>query len=600
MSRRRIAPLIVVFALGCGRDAVFSGLSSPNSNDAGALGDGGPLRDSGPRDAGPARDAGRRDAGPLQDAGVRDAGVRDGGTIRDAGVRDGGTIRDGGQRCEDTDCGFLDGPCVVGVCDNATNQCRARPRPNGTACDDGNACTVGDFCRRGLCESGGPRACPPPPNMCVVSVCRPAAGGCVVEAAPDGTSCDDGQACSFDDECHGGMCVGTSNAPPGDMCPGISVPIQVGAQVFVGDNTCAADDAAGTCGFNGGRDIVHELVLAHARRLRAETLGPAGGGYDTVMYLRSTCAAPASELVCDDDSAGGLFSRIDERLAAGTYYLYVDGATSSALGFHALRVEIDPQNRCAGASPIAIPPLGVTVRFDGATIGATNDFQAPCAFQQNSPDHVYTFTVPSEMRLRFETEAIGGSYDTAMALHAGPCTEGMPTTIACDDDLGQGTLSRIETTLGAGTYFLTVDGFGGNSQGPYRLAVTRLPNLTAVVFPDASDARLTQMGTTFSRDGDFVEGVRNVPLTSVSRAEIDLTIVNNLTCGAHQTFVMINGQTIGTLNIGPGQTLINQTFMFPTISGPLFSLRLETANDIPGPCGSIDYPNGVSNIRLGN
>jgi hypothetical protein len=641
LTRPFLVPLLLagLLATSCGRDAVELGFKPGAASDGAVPFDSGfppdrdggvsPIRDGGfgpIRDGGfgPIRDSGFppiRDGGfgPIRDGGfppIRDSGFppgRDGGfpPIRDSGFppgRDAGPPRDGGFPptpdggvCQHSDCAPLDGPCVVGRCDFATNMCRRVPRPNGTMCEDGNPCTTGDFCLRGTCRSGGPLVCPPPPGQCVESICDASAGGCVAVAAPDGTSCNDSQMCTVNDQCVGGMCQGISSAPMGDTCPGQFLLSPVGTQTEVGSNVCATDTAVGSCGFSGGHDAIYRMNLTDPRRIRMETVPVSIGGFDTVVYARSTCNQSASELVCDDNSGTGPLSSFDRQFEPGEVFFFVDGRTASAQGAYAVEFEVDPQNRCAGATQFTVPPLNTTVRFDGSTNGATNDFGAPCASGQGSADNVYTFTLAQEARVRFETEPVSmNQYDTAIALHAAPCTEGMPMTIACDDDDGMGTLSRIEATLPPGTYFLTVDGWAAGNSGRYRLAVTRLANLTSVVFPDALDARLTQVGTTYSRDGDFVEGIRTIPATSITQAEVDLQITNNLTCNQHPTLVFINGVQVGTFAVGPGQTTVNQTFSFPAITGPAYALRLETAADVPMGCGSIDYPNGVSFFRLGN
>lgn len=620
MFRPSLVPLLTAGLLvaGCGRDSVYLGLKNPGGADGSVvIRDGGipTFRDGGfPtfRDGGfpPIRDGGFppiRDAGPRRDGGFPP--IRDGGPPRDGGfppIRDAGPRRDGGFPptpdggvCQHSDCAPLDGPCVVGRCDFATNTCRRVPRPNGTMCEDGDPCTNGDSCFRGLCQSGGPTVCPSPPNQCTGSICDSAAGGCVVVPAPDGTPCNDAQMCTVNDQCVMGMCQGTSTSPMGDTCPGQLVPTVVGTQTESGSNVCATDDALGTCGFSGGRDAIYRMSFADPRRLRMETV-PVMGGFDTVVYARTTCNQIASELVCDDNSGTGPLSEFDRQFEPGDYFFFVDGRTASAQGAYAVEFEVDPQNTCANPTVFTVPTIGNTVRMDGTTSGASNNFGAGCAGGQGSPDHVYRFTLNQEARIRFETEPVPmNQYDTALAIHAAPCTEGMPMTLGCDDDMGMGTLSRIETTLMPGTYFVTVDGWANANSGRYRLAVTRLANLTSVTFPQALDARLTQVGTTFSRDGDFVEGIR-MAAASITQAELELTVTNNLTCGSHPTLMFINGIQVGAFQIFPGQTTITQTFSFPAITGPAYALRLETAMDIPMGCGSIDYPNGVSVVRLGN
>lgn len=80
------------------------------------------------------------------------------------------------------DCRPLDGPCTLGVCDNATGQCQARPRTDGVACDDGIWCTTQDRCLAGACHGGEPRPCPAAPGF--VPVCDESARRCDLEPAP--------------------------------------------------------------------------------------------------------------------------------------------------------------------------------------------------------------------------------------------------------------------------------------------------------------------------------------------------------------------------------------------------------------------------------
>ena len=148
---------------------------------------------------------------------------------------------------EAVDCGALDGQCKVGQCDPGTGACQVAPFPNGTVCEDGNACTHGETCIDGscggatqvpdgnLCDDGDPcteaDACAAGTCMgqnkdcsevatssCQVGVCDEVTGECVAQAiedpaclcfqADDGTPCDDGLACTTDDACAGGLCAG--------------------------------------------------------------------------------------------------------------------------------------------------------------------------------------------------------------------------------------------------------------------------------------------------------------------------------------------------------------------------------------------------------
>ncbi len=93
-------------------------------------------------------------------------------------------------------------PCTDDSCDPATGCMHVN---NTRACDDGNACTVDDTCAGGLCLSGAPRNCDDN-NPCTIDLCDSVAG-CF--SAYTTNPCNDGTACTFDDTCHNGACVGT-------------------------------------------------------------------------------------------------------------------------------------------------------------------------------------------------------------------------------------------------------------------------------------------------------------------------------------------------------------------------------------------------------
>src|SRR5262249_56167772 len=88
--------------------------------------------------------------------------------------------------------------------------------PASVACNDGNACTVGDFCQSGVCISGGGANCDDG-NPCTADGCNPGAG-CT-------HSFVNGALCGY---CNAGQCVARTNAPsrssasgggPGETAP---------------------------------------------------------------------------------------------------------------------------------------------------------------------------------------------------------------------------------------------------------------------------------------------------------------------------------------------------------------------------------------------
>jgi hypothetical protein len=73
-----------------------------------------------------------------------------------------------------------DGNCSES-CSEALDECTA-PDPNGSACDDANACTVATTCSAGVCNAGTPEDCDDG-DLCTVDSCD-TEDGCVSSSAP--------------------------------------------------------------------------------------------------------------------------------------------------------------------------------------------------------------------------------------------------------------------------------------------------------------------------------------------------------------------------------------------------------------------------------
>jgi hypothetical protein len=92
--------------------------------------------------------------------------------------------------------------CLKGVCEPATGSCALIAAHEGYACNDGNACTTGDTCVAGTCQGGGALTCNDS-NICTADTCDEAIG-CLHTPAPG--PCDDGNACTTQDQCVDGTC----------------------------------------------------------------------------------------------------------------------------------------------------------------------------------------------------------------------------------------------------------------------------------------------------------------------------------------------------------------------------------------------------------
>ncbi|MDI7268798.1 MAG: lamin tail domain-containing protein [Myxococcota bacterium] len=101
------------------------------------------------------------------------------------------------------DCNDLN-PCTTDPCDRETGLCA--PFWNTEPCDDGNPCTLGDTCGGGECRSGVQRECTDLDDACNRGECNPLTGACEAQRFPDGRACDDGDPCTYDESCAAGIC----------------------------------------------------------------------------------------------------------------------------------------------------------------------------------------------------------------------------------------------------------------------------------------------------------------------------------------------------------------------------------------------------------
>jgi len=187
--------------------------------------------------------------------------------------------------------------CSLGVADPQCNQavcvaavgCAIQPKADGTGCEDGNACTVEDVCSGGICV-GAPLSCNDG-NVCTDDSCD-AVSGCVY--SDNSAPCDDANACTAGDACSGGVCSGSprscddANVCTDDTCDPVS-----GCRHT--DNTAPCDDgnactladacAGGACGGT-------PLACNDGNVCTDDTCNPASG-----------CVHTSNTAACDDGNA---------------------------------------------------------------------------------------------------------------------------------------------------------------------------------------------------------------------------------------------------------------------------------------------------------
>jgi hypothetical protein len=119
----------------------------------------------------------------------------------------------------------------------------------------------------------------------------------------------------------------------------------------------------------------------------------------------------------------------------------------------------------------AFPIYGLPTTMNGTTTGYTNDYDYECPFDSWSPDVVYSYTPANDILIN--VDLCGSFYDTKTFIFNADLE-----VIACNDDFYYDEecgiyVSKIEGAFlaGGGTYFIVIDGYGGD-HGEYLMNVT--------------------------------------------------------------------------------------------------------------------------------
>ncbi|MBN1772861.1 MAG: DUF4215 domain-containing protein [Deltaproteobacteria bacterium] len=422
----------------------------------------------------------------------------------------------GTARCGD-DC-TLPGP---GACTPPAEVCNGADDDCDTVVDDGFACSPGApvSCTT-TCGSTGSGACTDACALPTGAACVPPAEVCNGADDDCDTVVDDGFACTAGETraCVSGVCTGTEacstttcdwgacdfgEAPGNDTCSGTPIDISTGG-TFLG-STCAATNAfTATCGGGAGSpDVVYRLELAVGADVTLDTVG---SDYDAVLQLRSGPGCPGTQLACDDNSAGGTpgQARIFRNLAAGTYFVVVDGSGTSSRGNYNLNVLVSttpppPNDACTGA--IDISAGGV---FSGSTAQAADDHSYSCRPSSTGGRDVwYTFSLLQREVIYLDT-VDGNTWDSVLQLRSGSCASS--TAVACADDqcrsYSGGHRSQIVQVLDPGTYLVVVDGWNSGAAGNFALRFQHSPCVDATGI--TGNGRYT--GTTTGAGNDSAGG----------------------------------------------------------------------------------------------
>ncbi len=137
-------------------------------------------------------------------------------------------------------CDDLKGQCIDAICSAIEQKCVPFELEDGLGCDDEDACTADDACSSGFCV-GIVKDCSSleEGNACRHAWCEPGSepipGECVVADVEDGTLCDDQAYCVVDEVCLSGECVGSPYQCPEKQCAAVKCDEALDSCTYAGD-----------------------------------------------------------------------------------------------------------------------------------------------------------------------------------------------------------------------------------------------------------------------------------------------------------------------------------------------------------------------------
>jgi len=274
-------------------------------------------------------------------------------------------IRSNTTPCGDPSSGLCDDPDMC----NGLGACLVNNKPNGVPCSTGQFCIGDERCQSAVCTDGTPTNCADL-LTCTTDSCNEGtnqcdhpldAGKCLIDGVcylpgdlrpgntcehcdpsssptswtvkPDGSACNDGNACTGtgrpgidDDTCTGGVCAGEVDLECNDQCE-FAVPAIVG-QNFSTNASAGDDGGTASCQTDTHADVWFVYTANCDGAVFISTTGsdlqPVN---DPVLNVFSECPlAGGVEVACDDDSGMGLNGALVFSTTQGEdYFIRVSG-----------------------------------------------------------------------------------------------------------------------------------------------------------------------------------------------------------------------------------------------------------------------------------
>ncbi len=242
-----------------------------------------------------------------------------------------------------------------------------------------------------------------------------------------------------------------------------------------GGGGCALDDLGALSGTatrvgNLDHDCESPNYSGRLARYYSFTLGQAGpveidlvsSAFDTWLALREGTDVSGRLVVSDDDGGQGTNSRIDTALSAGTYTIEATSYATGVTGAFTLTVTAAG----GGGGGCGLDDLGALSGTATRVGSLGNDCESPSYSGRLA--RYYSFTLGQAGSV--EIDLVSSVFDTWLALREGTDVAGR--LVVSDDDGGQGTNSRIDTELSAGTYTIEATSYAPGVTGVFTLTAT--------------------------------------------------------------------------------------------------------------------------------
>ena len=220
------------------------------------------------------------------------------------------------------------------------------------------------------------------------------------------------------------------------------------------------DDDCESPSYSGRLARYYSFTLGQAASVEIDLVSSV---FDTWLALREGADVAGLLVVSDDDGGQGTNSRISSELSAGTYTIEATSYATGVTGAFTLTVTGAGGGGDGGCT---LDDLGVLSGTATRVGNLDHDCESPS--YPGRLARYYSFTLGQAGPV--EIDLVSSAFDTWLSLRDGAGVAG--PLVVSDDDGGQGTNSRISTTLSAGTYTIEATSYATGVTGAFTLTVT--------------------------------------------------------------------------------------------------------------------------------